>query len=339
MKIGKQTIKFENTPIIRECGSVVGPKEKSGPLSGFFDTVLDDVYFGEDSFEKAESKLIQHAVNMALNKSKTDIKDIEYMFSGDLLNQCISSGYALRELQIPFFGLYGACSTFSEANILAASFVNAGYATNCIAAASSHFCSAERQFRLPLEQGTQTPPTGQWTVTGSGATLISNSKEDKLNHYPKITYATPGKVIDMGITDIANMGAAMAPAAFDTIITHLEDTGRDANYYDLIVTGDLGKLGSEILIEQLQKYGIDISHVHNDCGLMIFDCSAQDTKAGGSGCGCSASVFSGFIYKKLLDKSLNKVLLISTGALMSPVSLGQGESIPSIAHAVAIENI
>lgn len=339
MKIGKQTIKFNNTPVIRECGSVVGPKEKSGPLSNYFDTVLDDVYFGETTFEKAESKLIIQAVNNILNKSNLTLNNIDYMFAGDLLNQCISSGYALRTLEIPFLGLYGACSTFVEANILASVFIDSGFATNCIAAASSHFCSAERQFRMPLEQGTQTPPTGQWTVTGSGATLLTNNSNDPNHTFPRITYATPGKIVDMGITDIANMGAAMAPAAFDTIITHLEDTNRAPDYYDLIVTGDLGILGSEILKEQLFNYGIDITRVHNDCGKMIFDCNTQDTYSGGSGCGCCATVFSGYIYKKLMDKSINKVLLVATGALMSPVSLGQGESIPGIAHAISIENI
>lgn len=339
MKIGKQTIKFNSTPVVRECGSIVGPKEKSGPLEGSFDRCIDDVYFGEVTFEKAESKFLIETVKTVIIKANLKNSQIDYLFSGDLLNQCISSGYAARELEIPFLGLYGACSTFSEANIMASIFVESGAANNCIAAASSHFCSAERQFRMPLEQGTQTPPTGQWTVTGAGATLICKSSPDLLSKFPCVTYATPGKIIDMGITDIANMGAAMAPAAFDTIITHLEDTGRDANYYDLICTGDLGILGSEILKEQLKNYGIDIYNVHNDCGMMIFDCNSQDTKTGGSGCGCSASVFSGHIYKKLIEKSINKVLLISTGALMSPVSLGQGESIPAVAHAIAIENM
>lgn len=212
MKVGKQTIKFENTPVIRECGSVVGPKEKSGPLSEYFDTVLDDVYFGEKTFEKAESKLMKQAVQNIMDKTQLTLDKIDYMFAGDLLNQCISSGYAGRDLEIPFLGLYGACSTFAESNVLASVFVNSGVATKCIASASSHFCSAERQFRMPLEQGTQTPPTGQWTVTGAGATLIVDNSEDNTHIYPRITYATPGKIIDMGVTDIANMGAAMAPA-------------------------------------------------------------------------------------------------------------------------------
>ena len=214
MKIGKQTIKFENTPVIIECGSIVGPKEKSGPLCSFFDTVLDDVYYGEETFEKAESKLIKQAVQNILQKTNVTIDKIDYMFAGDLLNQCISSGYAVRDLGIPYLGLYGACSTFTEANILASVFVNSKIAKKCIAAASSHFCSAERQFRMPLEQGTQTPPTGQWTVTGAGATLIADNSEDTKNIYPRITYATPGKIIDMGITDIANMRCSNGSGSF-----------------------------------------------------------------------------------------------------------------------------
>jgi len=339
MKIGKQTIIFENRPVILETGSAVGPKEKEGPLGDYFDTSVEDVYFGESTFEKAESKFMAEAIGIAINKSNLTIKDIDYAFAGDLLNQCISSGYSARNLSIPFFGLYGACSTFAEANILAAAFVNAGYSCNTIASASSHFCASERQFRMPLEQGTQMTPTSQWTVTGSGATLIvPNNSEINLKR-PHITGATPGKVIDLGITDIANMGAAMMPAAFDTLVTHFEDTKRSPDYYDLIITGDLGSLGSKLLIEQLKNYGYDISNQHMDCGVTIFDAETQETHMGGSGCGCSASVFSSYIYRKLRTKEINKVLLVATGALMSPISLGQGESIPGIAHAVVIENV
>lgn len=338
MKIGKQTIQLVNRPAILNTGSIVGPKEAEGPLAEYFDTTIDDVYFDEDTFEKAESKLIKQAVWNVLSKENLDETNIDYLFAGDLLNQCISSGYAIRDLGVPFIGLYGACSTFVESSILASLFVNAGYAKKCIAATSSHFCSAERQFRMPLEQGTKIPPTGQWTVTGSGAALISENTNATRGKFPVVTYLTPGKIVDMGITDIGNMGAAMAPAAFDTILTHLEDTGRDASYYDKIITGDLGILGSEILIEQLQKQGIDISSNHEDCGKLIFNCEEQETHMGGSGCGCCATVFTGYIYKLMKEKKINKVLLVATGALMSPVSLGQGESIPGIAHAIAIEN-
>ena len=336
MKVGKQSILFENNPAILEVGCAVGPKEKQGPLSQFFDITVDDVYWGEKTFEKAESKFMTQAIFSAINKASLNLNDIDYIFAGDLLNQCISSGYTLRDLGVPFFGLYGACSTFAEANILGACFVNANYAIKSIATASSHFCASERQFRMPLEQGTQMTPTSQWTVTGSGATLIV--KNDNSQIKPCITKATVGRVIDMGIKDIANMGAAMAPAAFDTIITHLEDFNLNPDYYDLIITGDLGSLGSKILIEQLKNYGYDISSKHMDCGVTIFDSENQKTNMGGSGCGCSASVFCGYIFKRLKNKEINKVLLVATGALMSPVSLGQKESIPSIAHAVAIEN-
>lgn len=338
MKIGKQTIQFTNKPVIWETGSIVGPKEAKGPLKDSFDTVLTDVYYEEKTFEKAESKLLKQAVWNVLSKNSVSSSDIEFLFAGDLLNQCISSGYALRDLAIPFLGLYGACSTFVESTMLAASFINAGYAKKCIASTSSHFCTAERQFRMPLEQGTKMTPTGQWTVTGSGAALIVEHNQTNSSLYPIISYATPGKIVDLGITDVANMGAAMAPAAFDTIFTHFEDTGRTPDYYDMIITGDLGVLGSQILIEQLQIHNIDISKNHHDCGMLIFDCKQQDTHMGGSGCGCCASVFCGYIYKLLKDRKINKVLVIATGALMSPVSLGQGESIPGIAHAIAIEN-
>lgn len=338
MKIGKQTIEFLNKPVVWETGSIVGPKEAKGPLRNFFDTVIQDVYYEEKTFEKAESKLLKQAVWNVLSKCSIPSSNIEYIFAGDLLNQCISSGYALRDLSIPFFGLYGACSTFVESTILAASFINAGYANKCIATTSSHFCTAERQFRMPLEQGTKMTPTGQWTVTGSGAALIAQHTQTNSGLYPVITHATPGKIVDLGIKDVANMGAAMAPAAFDTILTHFEDTGRKPDYYDMILTGDLGILGSQILVEQLQKKGIDISTNHHDCGVLIFDCEEQETHMGGSGCGCCASVFCGYIYKLLKEKKINKVLLVATGALMSPVSLGQGESIPGIAHAIAIEN-
>ncbi len=336
MKIGKQTLEFKNKPKILNTASVVGPKESEGPLSIYFDKKFNNALYEETTFEKAESKMIMTTVDTLLSKIPTDNSSIDYIFAGDLLNQCIASGYAVRELEIPFFGLYGACSTFVESLILASSYINAEYGKKIIATASSHFCSSERQFRLPLEQGTQRSPTQQWTVTGCGAALVTpNNNSYKV---PVVTYATVGKIVDMGIKDIANMGAAMAPAAFDTILTHLEDTKRRPDYYDLILTGDLGLLGSEILIDLLSKKGIDISTNHNDCGKLIYDIESQDMHAGGSGCGCCASVFSGYIYELLKTKKLNKVLLVATGALMSPLSLGQGESIPSIAHAIAIEN-
>lgn len=336
MKVGKQSLEFEKRPKILNTASIVGPKESEGPLSIYFDKKFDDALYDQNTFEKAESKMITDTVDTLLSKIPTDNSTIDYIFAGDLLNQCIATGYAVRELNMPFFGLYGACSTFVESMILASSFVNAGYGKKIINTASSHFCSSERQFRMPLEQGTQRSPSQQWTVTGCGAALITENTDS--HKCPVVTYATVGKIVDMGIKDIANMGAAMAPAAFDTIMTHLEDTKRRPDYYDLILTGDLGTLGSKILIDLLKNKGIDISTNHNDCGKLIFDIETQDMHAGGSGCGCCATVFSGYIYELLKTKKINKVLVVATGALMSPVSLGQGESIPSIAHAIAIEN-
>ena len=337
MKIGKQTLKLEFKPKLLETSSAVGPKEADGPLGNYFDIKTNDIFFGEKTFEKAESKFIKVTVENLLLKTGFQKDQIDYMFSGDLLNQCIASGYALRDLGIPFFGLYGACSTFVEGMILSAILINSGMGKKIICSASSHFCSSERQFRMPLEHGNQRPPSAQYTVTGCGSALICD-KEIK-SDCPSITYVTPGKIVDMGINDMANMGAAMAPAAFDTIITHLEDTKRKPEYYDLIITGDLGKEGSDILIDLCKNYGIDISRNHMDCGKLVFDIiSDRDVNSGGSGCGCIASVFSSYFFGEMKSKKINKILLVATGALMSPVSINQGETIPSIAHAISIEN-
>lgn len=336
MKIGSQTIQLENTPKLYNTSSMVGPKEMQGPLNSYFELHTDDIFFGEDSFEKAESKIMKTCIQNLITKTGESNDTIDYIFAGDLLNQCIASGYCIRDLSIPFFGLYGACSTFSESLMLASLFVNANYAKKAIAATSSHFCSAERQFRMPLEHGNQMSPTAQCTVTGSGAAFIV--PKDAVEPSPYITFVTPGKIVDRGIKDMTNMGAAMAPAAFSTIITHLQDTGRRPEYYDAIITGDLGILGSEILVDLFKQEGMDLSNIHQDCGALIYDHDAQDTHCGGSGCGCMASVFSSYFYQKLKSKEYNKVLVVSTGALMSPTSSLQGESIPGIAHAVAIEN-
>ena len=254
------------------------------------------------------------------------------MFAGDLLNQCISSSFGLRDLKIPFFGVFGACSTFVESNILGAISIDGNFAENVLCCSSSHFCSAEKQFRFPLELGNQRPPSSQWTVTGAGATILS-----KNGNGPFITYFTPGKIVDMGIKDANNMGPAMAASALDTLITHLNDTGRNPNYYDAIFTGDLGYIGKDILNELAKTKGFNITSNYNDCGILIFDKEKQDTHSGGSGCGCCASVFSGYIYKKILEKEYKKILLIATGALTNSLTTQQGESIPGIAHAISIE--
>jgi len=332
-RLGKKTVALTSEPHIIQTSSIVGKKEGEGPLAKYFDFILEDEYWGEKSFEKTEIKILKENLNKVMQKARKTPEDINYVLAGDLLNQCISSSYAVRESEIPFIGLYGACSTMVESMMLGSMLVDGGFADNVIAITSSHFCSAERQFRFPLEQGTQRPPTAQWTVTGSGAALISAEQSG-----PKITHVTTGKVVDMGIKDANNMGAAMAPAAADTIYSHLKETGREANYYDLIVTGDLGYVGGEIVKELLMKENVNIKSRYNDCGILIFDKQKQDVHAGGSGCGCCGSVFAGYLYEKLQKKELNKILLVATGALMSTTAVQQGEAIAGIAHAVAIEN-
>ena len=331
-RLGKQTIKFNTPPSILEVSSIVGPKESEGPLAKYFDQCIEDEFWGEKSWEKAESKFIKEAVNTVINKSSICSSDINYCFSGDLLNQCISSSFGLRELNIPFFGIFGACSTFVEGISLASVFLEGGAANKILCAASSHFCSAEKQFRFPLELGNQRPPSSQWTVTGAGAAILSSSGEG-----PYITHITTGKIVDMGIKDANNMGAAMAPAALDTLLTHFKDTGRNPSYYDAIITGDLGFIGKEILIDTAETEGYNIKSNYNDCGVLIFDKSTQDTHSGGSGCACCATVFSGYFFKQLKDKKIKRILLIATGALTNSTTSQQGESIPGIAHAVSIE--
>ena len=331
-KVGNQSYILEKPINIAATASIVGPKEKEGPLHQFFDQCLEDEFWGEKSWETAESKIVKETVNMAISKSGLPSKDIDFCFAGDLLNQCIASSFGLRETNIPFIGLFGACSTFVESIIVASSFIDGNFATNAICAASSHFCSAEKQFRFPLELGNQRPPSSQWTVTGSGATILT-----KEGTGPFITGFTPGKIVDMGIKDANNMGAAMAGAAEDTLVRHFKDTGRNPSYYDAIFTGDLGHIGKDILIDLASSKGYNIRANYNDCGVLIFDKEKQDTHSGGSGCGCIATVFSGYVYKMLQEKKYKKVLMIATGALMNSTSTQQGESIPGIAHAVSIE--
>lgn len=331
-KIGNQTIKFDNPPTILETASIVGPKEAQGPLAKYFDQCLEDEFWGEKSWEKAESKIIKETMNSAVAKSKIASSDIDFCFAGDLLNQCISSSFGLRDSNIPFFGIFGACSTFVEGLGLAACFIDGGAANYTLSTASSHFCSAEKQFRFPLELGNQRPQSAQWTVTGAGATILSKNGTG-----PFVTHFTPGKIVDMGIKDSNSMGAAMAPAALDTLVTHFKDTGRNPSYYDAIYTGDLGYIGKDILTELIATKGYNIKSNYNDCGVMIFDKDSQDTHSGGSGCACCASVFSGYIFNSLKTKKLKRILLIATGALTNSTTAQQGESIPGIAHAVSIE--
>ncbi len=332
-KLGKQTIKFTTPPSILECASIVGPKEAEGPLAKYFDQTLEDEFWGEKTWEKAESKIIKETVSMVIQKAGISASEIDCMFAGDLLNQCISSSFGLRELNIPFFGVFGACSTFVESLTLGAICVES-FAKNVVCATSSHFCSAEKQFRFPLELGNQRPPTSQWTVTGAGSAIVSKNGTG-----PYITHITPGKIVDMGIKDGNNMGAAMAPSFADTLVMHFSDTGRSPNYYDAIISGDLGYVGKEIAIDLLKNNGYNIKNNYNDCGVLIFDKENQDTHSGGSGCACCGTVFSGYFFKQLKERKMKRILLIATGALMNSTSSQQGESIPGIAHAISIENL
>lgn len=330
-RLGGQTIKLENPPCILSRATIVGKKEGEGPLGEYFDVVLEDNMWGEKTWEKAERRMYLEAAQMAISRAGKQPQDINYLFGGDLLNQIITANFAARTLGIPFFGLYGACSTLTESMSLGAMLVSAGYADLVLCVTSSHFCTAERQYRFPLEMGTQRPPTAQWTVTGAGAFLLSNDTKP-----PYITHVTTGKVIDYGITDANNMGAAMAPAAAATIKAHFEDTGQGPEAYDLIVTGDLGWFGRELTIDLLKKEGYDISDRFIDCGCEIYS-KEQDVHAGGSGCGCSAVVFGAYILRKMEEGVYRRILLLSTGALLSTTSSQQGESIPGIAHAVTID--
>ena len=331
-RIGKRTMKMQNSPTIISTASIVGPKEGKGPLKDKFDVILSDDLYGEKTWELAESKMIQTALETAVQKVEKQLDDIEFLFGGDLINQIFPASFAARALGIPFCGIYGACSTMALGMCLSSIVVDGGFADYALNGTSSHYCTAERQFRFPLELGNQKPMTAQWTVTGAGSALISSSGEG-----PKVKYITIGKVVDKGIDDGNNMGAAMAPAAVDTLYNHFKDTGRTPDYYDIIATGDLGKVGKKMTLEMLKEYGYDLSKNYVDCGDIIFDNETQNTCSGGSGCGCSAVVMCGYFYKRLMKKEIKKLLLISTGALMSPTSTLQGESIPGIAHAVAIE--
>ncbi len=336
--IGKQTIKFDCPPAIISRASIVGQMEGEGPLSAFFDQVESDPTFGMDSWEKGESEMVRRAIQTAISKSGLAKADIRYLFGGDLLGQLIGTTFGAKDFEIPLFGLYGACSTCGESLSLAAMTVAAGYADNVLAVTSSHYGSAEKQFRFPLEYGNQRPLSATWTVTGSGAFVVSaTNQKNSMMGYPHITSVTTGKIVDYGVKDSMNMGACMAPAAADVIYQCLEDLCGKPNDFDKIITGDLGKVGSEILIKLLRDNGIDISKQHMDCGIEIFDNEKQDTHSGGSGCGCSAVTLAGYILTQLDNKSWHKVLFVPTGALLSTVSYNEGESVPGIAHALVIQ--
>ena len=333
-RIGKYTLFLPSRPSIHGYAAVVGKAEGEGPLAHEFDYCYsDDTINGCPSWEKAESALQRESITRAIAKADLSPEDINLIMAGDLLDQCIGTSFGIRELQIPFLGLYGACSTMALSMGLASVLVDSGAVNYAVASTSSHFASAERQFRLPLEYGGQRPPSAQRTATASGASVIAENKENT----PCVEAVIFGKIMDLGIKDANNMGAAMAPAAASTIGDFLNDTRTSPTDYDMILTGDLGSVGSELLIDLLKKdYGYDISSVHGDCGLMLYDVEAQDVHAGGSGCGCSGSVVNSYIMRQLKEKTLNRVLFVGTGALLSPTSTMQGESIPSIAHGVLL---
>ena len=331
-KLKNQTVQFKTPPVILSAASTVGPKEGEGPLRELFDVVLPDVLNGEDTWEKAESTIVASNMELAVKKAKLKMTDIDYILSGDLLNQNIGSTFGLRDMKRPVFGVFGACSTMGEAMSLGAMLVDGEFADYVLAGASSHFCSAEKQFRFPLALGTQRPPSSTWTVTGDGAVVIGKSGEG-----PVITHVTTGKIVDMGIKDSTNMGAAMAPSAVDTLCAHFRATGRTPKDYDVIATGDLGYIGKELVLKLMEKEGYPLGSNYTDCGIEIFDQKTQDTHSGGSGCACSAVTFCGYFYRKLLSGEIKRMLFIPTGALMSTTSSQQGESIPGIAHAVCIE--
>lgn len=328
----KGILKFGGGAAIVSAASVVGKYEHEGPLGDCFDLHDSTDKFGMNTWERAESEMQRLAFNTALAKASASEREVEALFAGDLLNQCVGSSYGLLDFDIPYFGLYGACSTAAESIMLAASFVSADYASTAAAVTSSHYCSAERQYRTPLEYGAQRSPTAQWTVTGSGAFILG--KEGRA----RVTEAMAGIVVEKGINDASNMGAAMAPAALNTLCRYFSESGRAPEEFDLIVTGDLGHEGGSILCELMVAEGFDIRDRYNDCGVMIYDRQAQDKHAGGSGCGCSAVVLASHLLPRIERGELRRILFMGTGAMMSPASLQQGMAIPGVAHLVCICN-
>ena len=338
---GKASVLFENPPLVLAAASVVGKKEGEGPLGEYFDRIEVDPMLGKKTWEQAESELQTRTTSLVIEKSGLKKEDIRYYFGGDLLAQLIATSFGVMDMEFPMFGIYGACSTMGEAMGLGSMVVDGGFADHIVVTASSHFASAEKQFRFPLEYGNQRPYSATWTVTGCGSVVISQNTGNKRikgkKPLAKITGMTTGKIVDMQFKDSMNMGAAMAMAAMDTILTNFRDLEVDGNYYDRIITGDLGQVGKRLLLDYLVKAGYDIESRYMDCGIEIFDETTQDTHAGGSGCGCSASVLCAYILPKIRDGVWKRVLFIPTGALLSTVSFNEGQSVPGIAHAVILE--
>ncbi len=330
-RVGRQSIVLDKPVYIISEGTVVGKKEGEGPLKEYFDMIVSDDKMGQKSWDLAEGVFQKTALEIALKKGNLKNHNINYILSGDLQNQCVATHYGLRETNIPFLGLYGACSTMVESISVGAMLIDGGCADKTACITSSHFCSAEKQYRTPLEYGGQRTPTAQWTATASGCAVLSKSGDG-----PIITSVTTGKIIDKGVCDISNMGAAMAPAAMDTITSHFNDTGTTPDDYDLIITGDLGIIGSQALQDLSKTNGYNIENKHVDCGKILYDIKGQDVHSGASGCGCCASVLCGYFLTKLKNREYNKILVAATGALMNPQTILQGESIPAISHAVVI---
>lgn len=328
---GKQSFEFLRQPTIISYASVAGKKESEGPLGQSFDITSQDTKFGQKTWEKAETQIQKTVFELALEKAKLKKEQLDAAFMGDLLNQCVGSSFSMRNNGIPIFGLYGACSTMAESLLLAGMTVSGGFCRRALALTSSHFASSERQYRFPLGYGGQRTPTAQWTVTGAGAIILGTD-----GNGPYLQSGTVGTVVDLGIKDANNMGAAMAPAAFATIRAHFDDLNLGPEDYDLIVTGDLGKLGHQIVQEQFEKAGIPLGKRYQDCGMMIFNLEEQDVHCGGSGCGCSASVLCGYLLNKVCTGDLRRILFCGTGALLSPLTVQQGESVPAVCHAVSI---
>ena len=333
MQKGKQSLCFTEAPFIISTANIVGKKEGEGPLAGHFDVIGEDDKFGQNTWEEAESTLQKEAFTMAVGRAGLKKEDIRYLFAGDLLGQTMATSFGVLDFQVPLFGLYGACSTCGESLSLGAMCVAAGYADHVVTMTSSHFASAEKQFRFPLEYANQRPKSATWTVTGSAAFVLGKEKG-----MAKITGITTGKIVDFGIKDSMNMGAAMAPAAKEVIRQHFEDFGRSEKEYDRIITGDLGYIGQSILLDFMSKNGHQMRDRHLDCGMKIFDQEKQDTHAGGSGCGCAAVTLSAYILPKIQRGEWKRVLFVPTGALMSTVSYNEGASVPGIAHGIVLEH-
>lgn len=331
-RLGRQTVALETPPVILSHAAVGGRQEGEGPLAGYFDHLGDDSFFGEKSWEQAESVMQKIALSKALEKGNLAPEDLDYILAGDLLNQCVGSSFALREFGVPFYGLYGACSTMGESLALSSLLVAGGFARHVAAMTSSHFCTAERQYRMPVPYGSQRTPTAQWTATAAGCAVVA-----KEGTGPKITAVTCGKIVDQGVKDSNNMGAAMAPAAFDTLSAHFAATGTKPADYDLVVTGDLGRLGHRIVTDLFREKGVDMGGRYTDCGLLLYDIQGQDMHAGASGCGCAASVLCGYLLREMEEGKWDRILFAPTGALLSPTTTFQGESIPAICHALTIQ--